>query len=81
MKSKTNRFDRTRYQGEKHTFDTSTPTVLKCGTYTFFYMNTMLPLIYCLFLYINVASSELIWVTTREDGSKLLNRTGRVSYV
>ena len=47
----------------------------------FFDMNTMIPLIYCLFSYNNVASSELIWATTREDGSKLLNRTGRVLYV
>ena len=34
---KTNRVDRTRYQGEKHAFDTSTPTVLKCGTQTYFF--------------------------------------------
>ena len=36
---------------------------------------------YCLFLYNNVASSELICATTREDRSKLLNKTGRVLYV
>ena len=46
-----------------------------------FDMNTMIPLIYCWFSYNNVASSELIWATTREDGSQLLNRTGGVLYV
>ena len=46
-----------------------------------FYMNTMIPLIYCWFSYNNVASNELIWATTHEDGSKLLNRTGSVLYV
>ena len=45
-----------------------------------FDMNTMIPLIYCWFLYNNV-TSDLIWATTREDGSKLLNRTGGVFYV
>ena len=51
------------------------------GRKFFFYMNTMLPLIYCWFSYNNVASSELIWATTAEDGSKLLNKTGSVLYV
>ena len=32
-------------------------------------------------LYNKVATSELVCATTREDGSKLLNRTGRVLYV
>ena len=43
------------------------------GRKLFFYMKTMIPLIYFWFSYNNVASSELIWSTTREDGSKLLN--------
>ena len=51
------------------------------GRKLFFAMTSMIPLIYCFFLYNNVASSELIWATTREDGGKLLNRTGRVLYV
>ena len=63
-----------------HTFDTSTPTVLKSETQTFFDMNTMIPLIYCWISYNNVPSSELIWATTREDGSKLLIRTGSLLY-
>ena len=51
------------------------------GRKLFFYMNTMIPLIYCWFSYNNVASCELIWAATREDGSKLLNRTRSVLYV
>ena len=51
------------------------------GHKLFFFMNTMLPLIYCWFSYNNVASSEPIWATTGEDGSKLLNKTGSVLYV
>ena len=51
---KTNRVDRTRYQKEKHTFD-STPTVgllmYSWDGNFFFYMNTMIPLIYCWFSY------------------------------
>ena len=57
------------------------PPQLYSNVGLFFYVNTMIPLIYCLFLYNNVASSELIRATTRENGSKLLNRTGRVLYV
>ena len=84
---KTNRVDRMRYQGEKHTFDTSiTPTVLKCGTYlTFFtWIGLLWYLWYILGFHIrpnNVTSSELIWATTCEDEGKLLNRTGSVLYV
>ena len=46
-----------------------------------FYINTMLPLIYCWYSYNNDASSDLIWATTGEDGSKLLNIKGSVLYV
>ena len=46
-----------------------------------FYMNTMLPFVYCWFSYNNVASIKLIWATTGEDGSKLLNKKGSVLYV
>ena len=51
------------------------------GCKLFFYMNTMLPLIYCWFLYNNVAISELISATTGEDGRKKLNKTRSVLYV
>ena len=48
---------------------------------SFFCMNIMLPLTYCWFSYNNVASSEPIWATTGEDGSKLLNKPGSLLYV
>ena len=47
----------------------------------FFYMNTILPLIYCWYSYNNDASSDLIWATTGEHGSKLLNIKESVLYV
>ena len=57
------------------------PNCTQMWDVNFFYMNTMIHLLYCWFSYNNVASSEMIWATTREDGSKLLYRTGGVLYV
>ena len=66
---------------ERDTKGRNIPPPQLYSTQLFFNMNTMIPLIYCWFSYNNVASSELIWATTRENGSKLLNRTGSVLYV